>query len=296
MYFPLFSEDHAKWASYHDIQVFKDERGDFSGKLDVACEHLTKDNKCGVYGTDKRPKMCETYWCDESPNKEEVFFNMRISVITPSIRPQGLEQAFKSMQRQNFGGVEWLPRLSVPGAKPDLAYQMNQAVKEAQGELIVFLQDWIKIGPDALQKMWDFYKANPNTAITAPVGKAKDLGTFATGKLTKEDTSIKWDWRSHREGKVEYHEWEIDWGAAPKKLIVEAGAFEERYDTDFGFENVDLGYRLYKNGVQFKCDTSNSAIAFDHDAHVEHPYKGKSNQDLWLTRKEVIDLMFEGEE
>lgn len=213
-----------------------------------------------------------------------------ISVITPSIRPRGLEQTFKTLQNQSVD-FEWLPRLSTVKSKPDLCYQMNQAIREAKGELIVFLQDWIKIRPDGLQLMWDYYKANPNTAVTCPVGKVDTVEELVNANFAKD--GIRWDWRIEKEWEVEYHHWEIDWGFASKDAIIKAGMFfEERYDDGFGWENVDLAYRMMKQGVKFKCFPRNIAIAFDHDKNERHPYKSKPNQDLWLVRKGAIDLEY----
>lgn len=207
---------------------------------------------------------------------------MRISVITPSIRPRGLEVTFNTLKDQTFTDFEWLPRLSIPGQKPDLCKQMNAALREAKGELVVFLQDFITIEDEGLQKMWDFYKANPTAAWTSPVGKVLKL----------DADPIKWDWRYYvksTEREVDYQRWEIDWGAAPLRLIHDAGNFDEEYDSGFGWENVDLGARMAKIGTRFLVDTSNAAVAIDHDKLMHHPFKHKANQDLWIVKKQFID-------
>ena len=206
-----------------------------------------------------------------------------ISVISPSIRPRGLETTFNTLQAQIMprSEWEWLPRLSLPGQKPDLCYQVNQALKEAKGELIVFLQDHIEIEPDALEKCWKKYQEHPDLCYTMPVGK-------------RRDKTVEWDWRhywSHREN-VPFDHWEIDWGMCPAKAIKDIG-FDERYDSGFGFENVDTAYILEKQGWRFSVDKDTPAVAFDHDAHEPHPYKTNSNASLWLKRKEVINLMYE---
>jgi hypothetical protein len=275
MYFPLFSEDQAMWASYHDVRVFKTERGEYRGMIPVPCEHLTPEGKCGVYGTDKRPKMCETYWCDKAEPMEEVFFMPKISVITPSIRPDGLKMTFETLQSQTFKGFEWLPRLSVPGEKSDLSYQMNQALKESQGEIIVFLQDYIELEPDALERIYRLYKSTTD-AFTFP--------------MIKDGVE---DWRCFRaDGEaVKPEEWEIDFGAALKADIVKAGMFEERYDEGFGWENVDLAYRMGKEGVVFRVKQIPS-YGKNHEIIEPHPYRHKPNQALWETRKGIIDLMY----
>ncbi len=275
-YFPLFNRDHAMWASYHDVRVFKTESGDYKGMLPVACEHLTEDGKCGVYGTDKRPKMCETYWCDIAEPMEEVFFTPKISVITPSIRPNGLKVVFDALQQQTFKGFEWLPRLSVPGKTSDLCYQMNKAVEEAQGEIIVFLQDYISIGPEVLGEIYRLYKTT------------SDAFTFPMVKDWEED------WRCFREdgSVVKPEEWEIDFGACLKKDIVKAGMFDEKYDDGFGWENVDLAYRMGKEGVVFRVKPTIRSYGQDHEVIEPHPYRHKPNQSYWEVRKGVIDLMY----
>ena len=78
----------------------------------------------------------------------------------------------------------------------------------------------------------------------------------------------------------------------PAKAIKEVG-FDERYDSGFGFENVDTAYILEKQGWKFAVDPENKAVAFDHDANEPHPYKKNSNSSLWLRRKGVIDLMYD---
>lgn len=207
----------------------------------------------------------------------------KITVITPSIRPEGLKVTFNTLQKQTFQDFEWLTRMSLPGDRSDLCYQMNQAIKEAKGELIVFLQDYIEIGADGLQRMWERYQAEPNVCWTAPVGK-KDMDN--PGK-------VNWDWRSYWDKKEEvtFERWEIDWGAAPTKAF-KGELFAEEYDAGFGWENVDLAYRLAKNGWKFKVDRYNEAEAMDHDKMFVHPYKKRPNQDLWIVRQGIIDLEY----
>ena len=99
---------------------------------------------------------------------------MKISVLTPSIRPAGLEILQKSLKNQSFKDFEWIQDIGL-GDKHDLNQAWNRMLKRAKGELIVFYQDYIKIEPDGLQKFWDAYQANPKTMFTAPVGKSQNL-------------------------------------------------------------------------------------------------------------------------
>lgn len=205
----------------------------------------------------------------------------KISVITPSIRPHGLEVVFKSLRSQTFQDFEWLPRLSIPKEKSDLCYQVNRALREAKGELIVFVQDYITLSPEGLFQMWQRYLDHPKSCFTAPVVKTDKEGN------RKEDWRPYW---KHREG-IPFDHWEIDFGSAPRSAFFEDGLdlFDERYDEGFGWENVDLAYRFEKKGYNFMVDTTNIATAFDHDAYEEHPYKKRPNLELWAKKKAMYD-------
>ena len=203
----------------------------------------------------------------------------RITVITPSIRPEGLDVVRRTLEGQTFKDFQWIPKLSVPGEVPDLCHAFNEALRDSKGELIVFLQDFIKIGIDGLDLMWKAYQRHPNAAFTAPVGQTMDW------------ENVEWDWRPSTEENVllPYHQWEIDWGSCPKNVILQVGGFDEDYDSGFGWENVDLAYRLSKIGVEFRCDPGNPAVAFQHDRFIPHPYKPRPNRDLWAGKQREID-------
>lgn len=52
--------------------------------------------------------------------------------------------------------------------------------------------------------------------------------------------------------------------SVPKRLLLEAGAFDEDF-KGYGFEDWELGYRLYEKGAHFKIDTVIPSY------HQEHP-------------------------
>lgn len=203
----------------------------------------------------------------------------RISVITPSIRPEGIEIVRATLAGQTFTDFEWIPKLSVPGPVPDLCRAFNDAIREAKGELIVVLQDYIKIGTDGLEKMWQFHLLHPEAMITCPVGQTTDW------------QSAEWDWRVSVDAAdpLAYYQWEIDWGAVPRSAIVNVGGFDEDYDSGFGWENVDIAYRMHKQGREVFCDPTNPAVSFRHDLFEPHPYKHRPNRDLWSGKQRTID-------
>lgn len=187
---------------------------------------------------------------------------------------------------------EWLPRLSIPGEKPDLCYQMNRALAEAKGEVIIFLQDHIEINPGALQRIWELYQSNPNVAVTFPVGK-------------RNGESVSWDWRAFWEdhldkSEITYERFEIDFAMIPRTLLAkvldhDGYFFDEGFDSGFGYDNVEIAYRMSKLGVKFFVSSAIRGVAFDHDRFEPHPYKPRGNQDLWIVKQGLIDLNYGGD-
>ncbi|MBA4536922.1 glycosyltransferase family 2 protein [Bacillus aquiflavi] len=55
----------------------------------------------------------------------------------------------------------------------------------------------------------------------------------------------------------------------PKQLLQKVGGFDERF-KGWGFEDWDLGYRLYQNGATFRCAANVSAY------HQEHPVSARN--------------------
>ena len=185
---------------------------------------------------------------------------MKISVLTPSIRPAGLEILQKSLKNQSFKDFEWIQDIGL-GDKHDLNQAWNRMLKRAKGELIVFYQDYIKIEPDGLQKFWDAYQANPKTMFTAPVGKSQNLNF----------TEPKWDWRQLKIGEIDYLHCEMDWGACPIQALKEIGGFDEELDNHWSMDNISVCKRADMLGWKF-MNIDNPAIAYDHDAFIEHPF------------------------
>lgn len=205
---------------------------------------------------------------------------MKISCITPSIRPEGLRIVEEMLKFQTFRDFEHVIYLSEPGPKPDLCHALNDCIKRSNGELLVFVQDHTKIPPDGLERCWQAYQEDPSVGWTFPLVKTDDWQN-----VTKSD------WRLERGNGdfIAWWEWEIDYACIPKRATMEVGGFDEDYDSGFSWENVDLGYRLFKAGWGFRVDTHNRAMAWDHDKFLPHPYRHKPNRDLWIGKQREID-------
>ena len=204
---------------------------------------------------------------------------MKISVLSVSIRPAGLEVVQKSLVEQSFTDFEWLCELGL-GVKPDLNKAMNKMLRRVKGDLVVFLQDYIKIPPNGLEKFWSWYQAHSKTLFTAPVGKTLDW------------SSVVWDWRANGTWRIiEPAAWEIDWAAAPLKAFYDVGGFDEDFDRGWSWENANLAMRAQKAGYKFIVMTENKAVAYDHDAVMEHPFRDKipNNDTLAEIKRDAIE-------
>lgn len=193
---------------------------------------------------------------------------IKISVITPSIRPAGLEVMQFSLKRQTFKDFEWLTEIGL-GTEHDLNAAFNRMIRRAKGELIVFYEDYTRILDDGLERFWRAYQENPDTLFTAPLGKVGDW-----------KDSPRWDWRAHKlpneSGDYTTCRWdtcELDWGAIPKKILYEIGGFDEQLDKYWSCDNVNIGCRADLAGYKFKTVFTNPAVAFDHDASMPHPFR-----------------------
>lgn len=208
-----------------------------------------------------------------------------ISVLTPTIRPAGLEIVRKGLMAQTFQDFEWLVEIGYGNHDLNAAY--NRMLRRAKGELVVSVQDFIKFPPDYLQKWWNAYQEYQDTFMTAPVGKVDNL---------EYSGAIRWDWRAYRMNdtdtvrECDWRCWEIDSGAAPLNILKEIGGFDEAIDGHWSSDNVNVGCRAHIAGYTFKCIFDNPCVAFDHDSVLPHPFR----KDFETRLNNQRMTMFEG--
>lgn len=184
-----------------------------------------------------------------------------VSIITPSIRPKGLEITQECLKNQTFTDFEWLTEIGL-GNKHDFNQAMNRMIKRAKGEIVIILQDYIKVSNTFIQECVDAYK--PDTLFTCPVGKVDNE------EYTGEP---KWDWRNNPNSKMDWRMWEIDVGFCSKDILYAVGGFDERLDEWWSMDNVSVGMRAELLGYKFDVLRETKCIAYDHDAFIEHPFR-----------------------
>lgn len=226
-----------------------------------------------------------------------------ISVVTVTARPGIFRFARETLEAQTFKDFEWvvvdklydqrkdavaeymkdspLNFKHVPEPKKDKAYNLakadNAGIKNSSGELLVWLQDFILIPTDGLQKYWDLYQQHPDAMYSGVDGRFK----IDTDGIIDKDNPIDilngagWshgrtdyvNQRAHRREVYQSYnpfEFELNWAAFSRTVAEDIGGFNEEFDHGFAFDNTEFAYRALKMNKELWIDGTNYADAINH--------------------------------
>lgn len=189
--------------------------------------------------------------------------SIKLSVLTPTIRPQYLKLTEKALEKQTHQKFEWLVEKGNPSKGFTLPSDLNKLLKRATGDVVVMLQDCIEIDEFALA---DIAKLDHKHFYTFPVGK-------------RDGDSVHWDWRASNNGKITPNMWEADFGCGPLQGFYDVGGYDEDFNNGWSWENVEIAWRLQAAGYKFYCEPSITGIAIDHDKEIEHPFRNKKENN-----------------
>lgn len=215
---------------------------------------------------------------------------MKISVITPTIRKEGLDVLRQSLSKQTFRDYEWLIGSPFdPGIeeatwiKDDfvggfwtLNRIYNALFKRARGELIVSWQDWIWVPPDGLEKFWDNYEKTDKKAVISGVGDQYE----SLNKWGKPQVKIWSDPRKTTENGSFYecfpNDAEWNWCAIPTEAIRRVGGMDEQLDfLGYGGDQLQIGERMDALHIKFFLDQTNESYT------VRHSRDDFGGQEKW---------------
>lgn len=226
----------------------------------------------------------------------------KISIITPTVRREGLELISRSLETQIFTDFEWLigspfdPEIKgakwikddFKGGYWSLNRIYNRLFKEAKGELIVSWQDFIWATPHALSKFWHSYKqtASPVTGVGDQYAKLDEYGK----PIIKVWSDPR---KTDRYGENAFYrcnpeDWELNFCSIPRKLVFAIGGMDEELDfTGLGMDNVSIAERLDDAGCDFYIDQGNECFGLKHSRrkdwdkfHNMHSAYQKRKQEL----------------
>ena len=222
-----------------------------------------------------------------------------VSVITITIREGWWNVMADNLSKQTYPISEWIIvddypedrsgiareiaekyNLSISyyrGVKGDEKYGRRYGIlgannigwKKARGELLVYLQDFIIIPERGIESLVDVYRHHPN-ALIAPVD------TYYHCKEPNQKNKVDWwDGETDIIGKVDWvnvrcenkgvretdmsEEFEMNYGAIPKKVVEELNGWWEFFGNMFGFDNNQIAFRHLQNGGEIIIDDTNKA-------------------------------------
>lgn len=186
--------------------------------------------------------------------------------------------------------IQYLRGSKTHGSKPyprkcGLVRANNLAWKASKGELLVWLQDFILLPENSLEQIVDIYRHNHDALIAptdiryktipADLSNKEDWWNGEINILTEED------WRNVRNKYLGMREsdnafdFELNYGAIPKKILDELNGFWEFMDDGLGYDNLEICYRAIKLGYRLIVDDSNVCRCVN-----LWPYIGGTSQNI----------------
>ena len=202
-----------------------------------------------------------------------------VSVITPTVREDGLDIVHKSLDKQTYKNWEWLigsnfnPKIkeaiwvedNFEGGYWTLNRIYNRLFKLAKGQIIISWQDWIHTPPDGIQKFVDALEETGDVVVSGVGDQYLKVGEWG-----KPEISIWSDPRKNTKYGSFYecywNDAEWNWCAFPKKLIDKVGGMDEKLDfIGYGGDQFQVCERWEDMGVKFYLDQSNESFTVRHE-------------------------------
>lgn len=210
-----------------------------------------------------------------------------VSVITPTVRLEGLDIVHKSLEKQTYKNWEWLVGSKIdPHIKEAIWVEdnfsggiwtlnriYNKLIKKAHGKIIMSLQDWIWIHPDTIQKFIDDFEQMGDIIISGVGDQYEKLDEWG-----KPQVKIWSDPRRNNQygSFYEIFPQDVEWNlcALPKKFLLEVGGFDEALDKYYGMDGYQVNARMDVLKHQFYIDQGIESLTL---RHGRESYGGEDN-------------------
>lgn len=183
---------------------------------------------------------------------------MKISVVFVTNRKGAVKFLNKQLAKQTFKDFEVIiandneddggfkPRQKKDGDCWNINKAYNDCLDKAKGELLVFLQDFIEINANGLQRFWDLYTIYPQGLITGCGHKYNE-----DGSINEIDDRVFGDKKCER---IHWSCWELNWASCPRDIMPR---FNEDMDKRYGGENQYIANIADKQGYLTYLDRLN---------------------------------------
>jgi glycosyltransferase involved in cell wall biosynthesis len=118
--------------------------------------------------------------------------------------------------------------------KSGLAAGRNLGIKNADGEVVLFIDDDILADKDLLKEHWASHQEYPRAVIMGRVNHIESLDDDLEAKYKLADFSTSFFWTSN--------------ASVPKRFLEEAGLFDPEF-TEYGWEDIEFGFRMRAIGL-----------------------------------------------
>ncbi len=228
-----------------------------------------------------------------------------ISVLTPTVRPEGLVMPWQCLERQTCQDFEWLisapagvmkvfpnkPNIHLledPPKRPGDYYRLNGAwnnlAKHAKADLLVFCVDWIWFEDTALEQLLAHYLDDPNRGICVPGNHFRKIINGRPEVLWEPDN--RWNHVEpdsqgmiHRpyllpEDQIgdgwhlDPHLMEMSFSGISKSKLISVGGFDEDYDRHFAMSEKETCMRMFYAGYSFILDRTQNHRIYTHDREI----------------------------
>jgi hypothetical protein len=199
-------------------------------------------------------------------------YKNKIAVITPTIRPEGLDIVQKALEKQTFTDFDWyigssfIPKCDwATWVKDDfkggcwtLNRIYNALIRATEAPLIVSWQDYTSGDETLLERLWECYEKNPKALVSV------------TGNKYYEDDFFLESWFDPRTSNIPFRETgfhDVEWNlcSCPREALVKCGGFIEDLDFfGFGMDGFCVNERLSEMGYKFFVDSTVKTYSLMH--------------------------------
>ncbi len=231
---------------------------------------------------------------------------MHVSLIVPTHNKVGLlRRTLVSLENQTFprdrfeilviddgstdGTAEFLAGYAGPltvmpvrhEANRGRAAARNAGLNEARGDLVVFLDDDMEVVPEFLESHVSLHHAAPGTVGIGNVVNAPEVSDSPIVRYMSTRGAQKIQGR----GDLPWKYFSTNNSSVRMSDLRNSGFFDEDFVT-YGFEDLELGYRLFRNGLRFRF--AGTARTFHIHYHDLNDVLGKK----YLSGRSSLALMF----
>lgn len=229
-------------------------------------------------------------------------FNMEIIVVDDGSSDDTYEVAL------SFKDILTLKYLFQEDKGYRVASARNLGIRHSSGEIIVFIDSGMILSPDCIASHLESHQQtkeatavigymlgleepdtgdeilpsqintdDPETSITSILASKRFLDIREkTFKLCRDDLSTL------------PAPWALFWtgNASVKTIAIESvGSFDTNYDGRWGVEDIDLGFRLFKNGTQFILNRKATAIHYPHGGNLKNKLVEEYQNKVYFHQK-----------